>query len=68
MLKGGVFYCKAGFCQSTKYSANHKELAYYGLSIILNLANSLKRWLRRIQNLINFYAHLNFSFCSVCLF
>lgn len=42
MLKGVVFNCKAGFCQSTKYSANHRELAYYGLSIILKFSQLLE--------------------------
>lgn len=32
--KGSGIYCKAGFCQSHKHSANHREVGYYGLSII----------------------------------
>ena len=42
MLKVVVFNCKAGFCQAIKYSANHGELAYYGLSIILTFCQHLE--------------------------
>lgn len=42
MLKGMVFNWKAGFCQSIKYWANHRELAYYGLSIIFTFCQHLE--------------------------
>ena len=42
MLKVVVFNCKAGSCQAIKYSANHRELAYYGLSIILTFCQHLE--------------------------
>ena len=42
MLKGVVFNCKAAFCQSNNCSANHRDLAYYGLSIILTFSQILE--------------------------
>lgn len=67
MLKGVVFNCKAGFCQSTKYSANHRELAYYGLSIILKFSQLLESVVEENSKFDQLLCTLEF-FILFCLF
>ena len=65
MLKGMVLTAKLDSVNQMSIQPITESKLIMGYLLFQHLANSLNRWLRRIQNLINFYAHLNFSFCSV---